>query len=140
LNRTGGDCGLSSKARRKAALNTLVDGIDLRAFIENVDRGRAHRAAVNFGVTHEMQSGTWLRAAHPRRVGIPAAPATPNTISIGKASYELSPAAAEVLAHVQERDAVTLGAAQAALAHRSAEDVRQAVSQLAQQGLILVDA
>src|SRR5690606_38943621 len=125
------------EAALKAALHRLVDGIDLKAFFAERDRPRELRPAPRFGAIAGIEPGTWLAAALARRVEVPAAQGGSVRLKIGTATYEVSPAAAALLALLQEREAMTVDAAHAALGEYDIATVRRAVSELAQKGMLV---
>ncbi len=126
------------EAALKEAMHRLVDGIDLEVFLAAMDREREARPAPNLGAIIAIDSGAWLTSALPRRVPMPPARGGSVTLTVGTATYQLSEAAAALLALLQERDAMTVDAAHTALAVLDADAVRRAASDLAQKGLIHV--
>lgn len=122
----------------KEAMHRLVDSIDLKAFLDAMDRGREARPAANLGALVAIDPGTWLASALRRRVPLVPTPGGSVELTVGGATYQLSPASAALLALLQDRDAMTMDAAQAALGEFDLETMRRAASDLAQRGLIHV--
>jgi hypothetical protein len=124
------------EAALKEAMHRLVDGLDLDVFLAAMDREREARPAANLGALLAIDPGTWLASALPRRVPMPPAQGGSVTLEVGTATYRLSEAAAALLALLQDRDAMTIEAAQAVLGELDADAVLRAASDLAQKGLI----
>lgn len=120
----------------KEAMHRLVESFDLDVFFAAKDREREARPAANLGAIVAIDPGTWLASALPRRVPMPPAQGGSVTLKVGTATYQLSEAAAALLALLQERDAMTIDAAHAALGEFDLDAVRGAASNLAQKGLI----
>jgi hypothetical protein len=126
------------EAALKEAMHRLVDGLDLAVFLAAMDREREARPAANLGAIVAIEPGTWLASALPRRVPMTPARDGSVTLKVGTSTYQLSEAAAALLALLQDCDAMTIDAAQTTLAELDADAVRRAASDLAQKGLIHV--
>jgi hypothetical protein len=126
------------EAALKEAMHRLVDSLDLDVFLAAMDREREARPVANLGAILAIDPGTWLASALPRRVPMPPAQDGAVTLKVGTATYRLSEAAAALLALLQERDAMTIDAAQAILGESDSDAVHRAASDLAQKGLIHV--
>jgi hypothetical protein len=126
------------EAALKEAMHRLVDSLDLDVFFAAMDREREARPAANLGAIVAIDPGTWLVSALPRRVPMPPAQGGSVTLEVGTATHRLSEVAAALLALLQERDAMTVDAAHAALGEPDLDTVRRAASDLAQKGLIHV--
>lgn len=126
------------EAALKEAMHRLVDRLDLDVFFAAMDREREARPAANLGAIVSIEAGTWLVSALPRRVPMPPAEGGSVALGVGTATYRLSAAAAALLALLQDRDAMTVDAAHAALGELDLETVRRAATDLAQKGLIHV--
>jgi hypothetical protein len=126
------------EAALKQAMHRLVDGCDLQAFFAAMDREREVRPAANLGAITAIDSGAWLASALRRRVPLVPTERGSVTLKVGRATYQLSPASAALLALLQDRDAMMIDAAHAALGEFDLDAVRRAASDLAQKGLIHV--
>lgn len=128
----------SHEASVRASLHRIVDGLDLEAFLSHLDRERPHRVAPNFGAT-ATNAETVLHCALPRRVPLRTSQSGRATITVDGAAIELGEAAGAVLRLLMEHDSMTLARIQTALA-RPFDDVRAAAMELAQNGLVHVNA
>jgi hypothetical protein len=120
-------------AELKAALHELVDRLDLDTFLTDADRQREQRTVMNLGAGGAIAPDTVVRCALFRRVALPAPTDTRVVFAAGGVSYELTPAAARLLAVLQDRDGLTMADAQTAL---GVGDLRDEVTELARKGLV----
>jgi ribosomal protein L16 Arg81 hydroxylase len=141
VTRLGGDAAIARRQTEiKARLHALIDSADLSDYFAAEDIRRKLRPLLSLGADHSLVPSTTLVAAQRRPIPIPSADSD-GPLVVGEETFRLSADARMVLAHLIEIGTCPFADLVRDLAGKLDEArLRQAVLDLAQQGLLGLDS